>query len=74
MVQLPIRSIAYVDSVYMYYYISLIDTIVFIHNRNCLLSITEFSKCRSSVDNDIGLDGYSETDSVLHQNLVSHHL
>ncbi|KAF8679337.1 hypothetical protein HU200_046121 [Digitaria exilis] len=30
---------------------------------------SKFSKCRSSVDNDIGLDGYSETDSVLHQNL-----
>nr|CAB3454919.1 unnamed protein product [Digitaria exilis] len=30
---------------------------------------SKFSKCRSSVDNDIGLDGYSETDCVLHQNL-----
>ncbi|CAN6184466.1 unnamed protein product [Urochloa humidicola] len=30
---------------------------------------SRFSKCGSYADNDIGLDGYSETDSILHQNL-----
>ncbi|RLN35481.1 uncharacterized protein C2845_PM03G12490 [Panicum miliaceum] len=30
---------------------------------------SKFSKCRSYADADIGLDGYSETDSFLHQNL-----
>ncbi|RLM85050.1 hypothetical protein C2845_PM04G32150 [Panicum miliaceum] len=30
---------------------------------------SKFSKCRSYADTDIGLDGYSETDSFLHQNL-----
>ncbi|CAL5061717.1 unnamed protein product [Urochloa decumbens] len=30
---------------------------------------SRFSKCGFYADNDIGLDGYSETDSILHQNL-----
>ncbi|CAN6206033.1 unnamed protein product [Urochloa humidicola] len=30
---------------------------------------SRFSKCGSYTDNDIGLDGYSETDGILHQNL-----
>ncbi|WVZ66651.1 hypothetical protein U9M48_015841 [Paspalum notatum var. saurae] len=30
---------------------------------------SKFSKCGSYADNDIGLDGYGETDSFLHQNL-----
>jgi hypothetical protein len=39
-----------------------------------LLPVPEFSKYGSFADNDSGLDGYGETNSFLHQNLVSHHL